>query len=286
MQGALRGLGQGLIEGFAGSRTGLTYAVASGCAIAPFVLEAGSEGVVFVDAPDGLEVTLPDDSPVWLWLQAALPDDTDYDARQDAVVFLVYTTTATQPPNSLPLEKGTTTGGVYAMSEDLREMCPARSAADLAAAIAQLQSAVGDAYLETPQPDGIDTRLSDLETMVGGGGGGDGTPYWKNMPESPSSARTPEQMAQAVADADVAAHVAALHQGETPGGEESTPVEAFDIDANNQSRALLKTVRSVDADGAETQVDAVTIVWGVYGDGSGGSPDFIDRVNSTWEFGA
>jgi len=194
----------------------------------------------------------------------------------------LYTTRQAQNPTGTWYAGEATTDGSVCTAVDDTDADRVAGLADLLSRMVAAEVAIGTYVDETSIAD----RLDDLEAIVAGGGGGAGQAFWQHMQESVSSARTPEQMAQAVADADVAAHVAALHAGETPGGGGSTPVEAFDTDAGNQSRALLSYIRNTDAAGAETQVDAVTIVWGKYGDGSNGSPDFIDRVNSTWEFGA
>ena len=92
-----------------------------------------------------------------------------------------------------------------------------------------------------------------------------------------------EQEAETIAEAEVADHVAEYHTGGT-GGETGTPVaEPWDVDAVNQAKALLTATRMAVPDLPETQVDAVTIVWDVYGEGSGDDGlNYVDLVNSTW----
>ena len=45
---------------------------------------------------------------------------------------------------------------------------------------------------------------------------------------------------------------------------------------------MLKLTRSVDPEHALHMIDCVVLVWTIWGDGTAGSPDYVDAVNSTW----
>jgi len=278
VEGALEGLGAGMLQGGAVTAgSGLSV----NCAPLIAVVET-DKGMVFVKSAGVVAVSLPDDTAaLYLWLQALLPDTSDYDSRRDASASVVYTLTSAAPSNALPLARVATAGGVTTVLEDLRQWSPARSAESLVDRIAVIESALGPAYIsDTPPADDVGTRLDDLEGIVGGGSGD--LVYAKLLPWTPTDSRTNEQVMDAKDAAAIAAHVAELHGGTTP--TQGNTVEPWSIDANNQARHLLKYTRSVDQRAPETQVDSIVVVWGVYGDGSNGSPDFVDRVNSTWEF--
>jgi len=275
MQGALTGLGAGIITGLTGSSSGLTYFATAGSAIVAY-LQTAAEGLTFVASTTALEVVLPGNkSALWLWLQAAMPEDTDYDARLDGTAFLVYTETATPPANSLPLERGYTYGSSYYLVEDLRVVCPARVAANLGAALALLQAAVGDPYENT---DSLDTRVSAIEAQPGGEGSG--YEYWDApgaaMPKAPGDSTTiPQEI-----DARLTAALA-----DVPTGSTTTVPDPWDVDAVNQALALLQEIADDSATAALTQRDCVVIVPGKWGDSTGGSVDFCDREASTWTTG-
>jgi hypothetical protein len=58
------------------------------------------------------------------------------------------------------------------------------------------------------------------------------------------------------------------------------------VDANNDARALMARAKTGTVAEAlaefYSQVDTIEVVNGVCGDSSNGTPDQIDRVNSTW----
>jgi len=148
-----------------------------------------------------------------------------------------------------------------------------RNADDPATLLENLAAWLGTAYVGETPPADVDTRLTGLES--GGGGGGGGTVYWNGLERTVSD---PTTIAQAIAAA-VAAHLAAAQHG--GGGGTAVTVED-DVFRANDIRSRLLQVRSHSPDVVATQRNALYIVDGVYGDGSGGSPDFVDHVNSTW----
>ena len=151
----------------------------------------------------------------------------------------------------------------------------ARSYDDATTLLALLTSMLGAGYLDGTVTDDVDARLTALETAPSGGGG-TGTVYWGALQQTASVATT---IAQAIAAA-IAEHLATVQHGGADGVTEV--LEPWDVDAVNQSLSVLTDVRQVNPEAAWNHVDAVTVVWGVYGDGSHGSPDFIDWVNSSW----
>lgn len=149
---------------------------------------------------------------------------------------------------------------------------------DEIAALTDVQDAIGWPYTDS---DDIETRLQSLE--AGGGGGGGGYEYWGLMDESATSATRIRQAATSIAEAEVEAHEAAYHADDPVDTSDLEINERWDIDAVNQARHLLRYTEAVDPDGPEMLVDAVTVLDGIYGDGSGHDEfDFIDDTNTTW----
>jgi hypothetical protein len=131
-----------------------------------------------------------------------------------------------------------------------------------------LQAAVGIPYSAV---DPLDDRVTALENA--GPGGAAAT--WGAMAKAAGDPTTVDQ--------EIAAAIAAI-PASTGGGETGTDTSValpWDVDACNASRFLLKIVRSVDPQAAEDAVDCVVIVNGVFGDGTDGSPNYVDAA-STW----
>jgi hypothetical protein len=131
-----------------------------------------------------------------------------------------------------------------------------------------LQAAVGIPYSAV---DPLDDRVTALENA--GPGGAAAT--WGAMAKAAGDPTTVDQ--------EIAAAIAAIPAPTGGTGDGSTTVSLpWDIEAANQGRMLLKLTRTVDPELPVDQVDCICIVNGVWGDGTDGSPDFIDRVHSTW----
>jgi len=278
-EGALEAIGEGIADGFEGSLAGLDFTAAAGKAIIPFDMGAVS-GVVYVSAPSGLAVTLPAGAAnVYLWLQALMPDTTDYDARKDGTVVLVYTLTDTQPSNSLALEVGHTSGGAYTQDEDRRVYTSAGAVDALQVAVAALETAVGMPYAN---PASLSDRMDDMEATGGSETGG--YRFYENMPLNSGDPTTPPQLMDQK-DAAVKADILAEVGGGA--GTESLVAEFFDVDSVNQSYGLFGLVHEIARDHPKelvnlVQIDSVLIVFGETGDGSNSTPDYIDRINSNW----
>lgn len=149
-----------------------------------------------------------------------------------------------------------------------------RSYDDATTLLAFLTGALGDAYMAETADD-VDTRLSALEAGGGGGGGG-GTVYWGALQQSAGLTTTLIQYISGV----IADHLLNAEHGGGSGGATEI-LNPWDIDSVNQALALLSEVRDDNGAAAETQIDSVVVVFGVYGDGTG-DVDFVDEVNSTW----
>ena len=184
--------------------------------------------------------------------------------------FTLYAAQPAERPAGTWYVGSATTDGVAVTGVDQADCDEVASLAVLLERIADLEAA----------DDALDERVTLLEEGGGGGGGG-AVVYAYRLPWAPGDGRTNEQ----VIDEKIADAVEGLGSGGTGGGSVSLAVQ-YDTDVVNQAYHLLKTTQTVDPETPVTQVDAVTIVPGVYGDGSGGSPDFWDRVNSTWDFDA
>ena len=267
--GALEGIGAGIIEGGEVIAPG---GLAANMAAVKAVIET-DKGLVYVEANEIDLTGLPNGATLYFWLCALLPESSDYDSRETGTLRLVYTIGSNQPPNSLALAHGATVAGQLVIAADDRVYAPARAGANLADRTANLETAVGIPYTGVSS---LDSRVTDLEDGVTPGGGYE---YWRNMPKAPADETTVTQEAQAIADAEVAEHVVQYHSG--TGDSEIEPAELWDIDGENQARALLTAGQWL-PDLPSEQRDCVIVIAGVYGDGSGGTPDFIDRVHSTW----
>lgn len=135
---------------------------------------------------------------------------------------------------------------------------------------------LGAAYMGETPPDDIDARLTAMES--GGGGGGGGTVYWGGLQKASGDPTTIDQEI----DAKIVEYGSEHCQGGGGGGG-ATPVDVpWDCAAVNDLKARLKAIRTVDPEAASTQINSIYVVADVWGDGTGGSPDWTDRVNSTW----
>lgn len=202
----------------------------------------------------------------------ALPANQTSHLYMDAVgtVSVYATLQGTNPVGTWYIGTATTNSAACTAVDD--------SDADRVANLAQLPEITDRLTIAEADIDALDGRVTDIES---GAVGGSGPAYWGALGKASSDATT---ITQAI-EAGIDAHEADKHSGEVDTGDDNGTTVIImpqDVDAVNQARHLLKYTRTVDPDGAADQVDAVTIVWGVWGDGTGGSPDFVDRVNSTW----
>jgi hypothetical protein len=285
MGGALKGIGAGIISGFeVTAGPGLSAAIAAGSAVLPF-----GEGLVYVElaSPLALSGLTDNRGAVYFWIEALSLEATDFDSRQDAECRIVWNTANTPPANSLPLHLGSTSGGAFVLGTDLRTYCPARQGAALAAAVAALQTAVGADYANARS---LDTRVSELEATGGSVTGG--YRIFKDMPYDIGDDTTPPQMMDAKDKASMDAHVAAMH-GAAGGGSDTISVDdqTTDLVSVNGALAVMQDIMTDNPAAGALLIDTAILVPGKWGDGSPyvdhngatqASPDYIDRVHSTW----
>lgn len=133
--------------------------------------------------------------------------------------------------------------------------------------VSALDSAIGIPYTGSVS---LQARVTTLE---GGGDGGSQVVYWGALQKANGDPTTVDQ--------EIASKIAALPSAGGSGSGVAVSKQ-WDVDAVNQSKHLLRYTGATDHQGPANAVDCVTIVWGCYGDGSNSSPDFVDRVHSTW----
>ncbi len=280
LHGALEGIGEGLISG------GVVTA-AAGLAVDVSALKAAVATVllkIYIETLASTEVDeLPASDTSYIHAGVLFPAIAgDPDSRETAVVDLFWDASDDVADAIVLYEVVTDGSGVTAVT-DLRVWTTPQTALNLAEAnvidITAIEAAIGSDYFGgSPPASSLDTRVDALE-----GGGGGGATYWGAMEKELGDATTPGTEMDSKDAAAVAAHIAAEHQAGGAGDGETLEIpEVWDVDAVNQALHLLKITRSVDPDLPENQISAVTIVWGVWGDGTGSTPDAVDRVNSTW----
>ena len=268
VHGALEGVGAGIIDGGdVAAGTGLSVSVA---AIKALVSTQHLLTYLQTDAP----VTVSDLEPgATLFIHAAAVfavDPGDPDSREDAGAVLFASDTDVEA-DAILLARVVTGADSVTSVTDLREYVPAQQAltalGDLSATVEDLEDAL----------DALALRVDALE--AGGGGGGGGTVYWGALERTGAD---PTRINQFVAE-EIAGHVEDYHSGESEsGGGTTLQIEQWETDAANFGQAVLSATRKLDATHPEEFQDAVTVVHGIYGDGTDDTPDWIDHVNTTW----
>ena len=254
--------GQGIVAGLVLSPgTGLTAHVsAAGAGVDEFML-AGIIGNL--SAVGGYEV-VP--------LTAGVAN---YLYMDDAGTITAYVTAQSPDPTGTFFLGTATCDGADCTAVDQSAAERVASMTGLQDDVADLQEAVGNPYTN---PVALSTRVGTLEDSGGIGG----APVIPKLDALVTSAgESDAQVAQRIADADVAAHVAALHTGTgEPGAGLADPYP--DVEEVNQAKALLREIAQDNPLAGDTQLDSIIIVPGVYGDGSNGTVDYWDRTNSTY----
>lgn len=153
------------------------------------------------------------------------------------------------------------------------------SEADMVSSLTGLTSRVEDLeeWQETAEAtlEDHEGRITDLEG--GGGGGGIGTIYADPLARAADNAQTVGQKFAAL-DAEI-------EELQASGGEGTAvalPQSFDDLEAVNQALELMAQTDADHLEAFESQVNTIQVQWGICGEGSNGTPDYIDRVNSTW----
>ena len=274
--GALSAVGEGVIgtdHWLVTAGTGLDVNIGAGAGIR----ESAEHGHVFMATTASQNLDgLPSNSTVYVYATLVFREDPeDPDSREDATEEFTYNTVGGPVADSLLLAHFATDGvGISGEISDDREFIPATQAlswiGEEAADLTAIREAIGTGYFgETPPAASLDARVDDLELAP------TGATFWGVLKKAAGDSTTVDQQI----DADVQAHVDEYHQGDQ---DYFAAAELWDEDAVNQARGVLKLVRSVDPEHPLHMVDSIVLVWGKWGDGSGGSPDYVDRINSTW----
>jgi len=272
LQGALAAHGNGVIGANSWTVTageGLSVDVTAGHG----VISSALHGYIYARTYASRSISLPANTSLYLYATAVFRSAPgEPDTREDGSVEFVATG-STAPADSLRLAKVVTGGESVVSVQDLREFLGTeelqQEVADCVEDLDQLREAVGTRYFGAEPPAAsLDARISDLEEAP------TGAVFWRPLHKEAGDETTIEQ--------EVASrlyeHVEKYHQEQSAFVAE----EPWDIDAVNQARAVLKVVRTVDPEHAAWQLNTVCVVWGVWGEGTEDSPDYIDRENSTW----
>lgn len=272
LQGALAAHGYGVIgvdSWVVTAGEGLSVDITSGHGI----IHSSVRGYTYARTYTARNVALPANTTLYLYATAVFRTlSGEPDTREDGSVEFVATGT-TAPADSLLLAKIVTDGESVTEIQDLREFLGTeeleQEIAQWAEDLEQVKDAIGTRYFGAEPPAAsLDARISDLEEAP------TGAVFWRPLHKEAGDETTIEQ--------EVASrlyeHVEKYHQEQSV----FTTEEPWDIDAVNQARAVLKLVRTVDPEHAAWQLNTVCVVWGVWGEGTEDSPDYIDRENSTW----
>jgi hypothetical protein len=209
-------------------------------------------------------------------------------ARADGTCGYVVTASETPLSEALVICKVTVAAGTVTAVDNTVKAVPAiadripwevlqRNYDDATTLLAKLREMLGTAYVDASDLTDVATRLAALEAGGGGGGGGT-TQYWGLLTFSATVLTTIVQFLEA----GLAQHVVDYHSSTGGGGTVAVANDPWDNDAYNQALSVLTEVRAGNPEAARNHIDAVTVVPGTYGDGSHGSPNYIDEINSTW----
>ncbi len=275
--GALEGVGEGVIEG---------GVVSAGSGLSVYVTQLAAVvntevGLCFIATDSQSQVSdLPANSTLYLYAQTYIVEGGgEADSRESGTVVFDTNNTGGEVSGATLLAKIVTVSASVGSVTDLRTFIPAiatqQSAQDVEDAIEAIRTAIGAQYFTSSPPSrSLDARVDDLEAAEDGGGGEAGPVYWGGLDKAAGDATSVDQAIQA-AIADI----------EVDGGGDgivAVPEPPWDVDAVNQAKAALDVIENLRATHAEHYVDTVAVVWGIWGDGSSGTPNFIDEENSTW----
>lgn len=278
---ALLGVGAGVISGGA-VHAGGGLQVYVERLLAVVLADVGPVGLA--TAATATIAGLPPDSTLYLYAEANIEElGGEADAREGGTA--VFTTHLLGGPvaGAVLLAKVITGPDSVLSVEDRRTFVPAQQALVLMegfrAEIAALQAAVGSEYFgATPPTACLDERVTLLEEGAGGQGGS-GPTYWGGLAKAAGDATSISQ--------EIDSKIAAAALG--GGGDGGTVVSTegvWDVDAENQALALLARLKNSPVEEAlaefASQEDSIIVVWGVCGEGSNGTDDYVDRVHSTW----
>ena len=204
----------------------------------------------------------------------ALPASQTSYLYQDADGMVVpYSSRQTPNPEGTWFCGTATTDGMGCIAVDDTEADVVAGNAALSAQVSGLDSRMeaAEELLEEHED-----RITDLESG-GGGGGGTGPVYADPLRRSYSNAETVGQKFAAL-EAEIDALQDAVGSG---GNVVAVEQPAWDIDAVNGALHLQAQTTEDALEAAYSQVNTIQIKHGVFGDGSGETPNYIDAA-STW----
>ncbi len=275
--GALRAIGAGVAveNGWAVTAgSGLSVTIAPGAGIVQ-----NGDSFIYLATSGSFNLALEANTTSAVYVQAVTRvDPDDPDSREDGTVQFVVNATGEEVPSALLI--ATVTTGASGVTQIVDERTYTRALTALAAAtgsdddLQAIRDAIGSEYFGANPPLSLDARVDDLESAAAENDG-TGVVYWGSLKRAAGDHTTIEQQIAA----DLQAHVDAMHTDEQEFVAEAEP---WDEDSVNQARHALRATRATDNLLPDYLLETVVVVWGVYGDGSGGTPDFIDRDHSTW----
>ena len=276
--GALQALGTGCVETDAwvvAAGAGLSVDVTAGSGVA-----VSGDDYLFLRTTAAANVVLPASSTTYLYALAVTRVAAgDPDSREQAVVSWHTSATGGAVAGAVLVAKVITGPAAVTSVTDEREFIRALEALEALGSgddsIAEIEAAIGSEYFgEAPPAASLDARLDDLEAAATSGDGITAV-FWGVLKRAAGVQTTIEQFV----GEQIAAHVTDKHSSEAPFLAEAEP---WDEDSVNHARHVLRQTRATDAVLPDYLLETVAVVWLIYGDGSDGSPDYVDNVNSTW----
>jgi hypothetical protein len=209
-------------------------------------------------------------------------------SRADGTCAYYVDDAATPASDAIAIARVTVASGVVTVVDNTVRLPPViasripweilrRSADDETTLLALLTAILGPAYLDGTRTATVDARLTEIEGRPAGGGGGSNTVLWEALERAVGNPQTiPQAIAAAVTD-----HETRLHTGSESGGSggasTGTPSALRNNDAVNLGRTVIQLTAEGVGDVAAEQVMTVVYVPGVWGDGTGGSPNYEDE---------
>jgi len=260
--------------------TGMNLALGSGlsCRITNGRAWILGRPVVIDDPAEYLVVALPANATTWVYLDddaaphlsaALIPSE----EKEPDWICLGWARTTAAECVETNMDDAEIIGSIAELDSEI---------AALTLLIQIIQAAIGEEYFTgTPPSRSLHRRVTDLEDLGGGGGGG--IVYASLLEWSSTDPRLLAAVIQDMIDDSFADHVALYHGSSGGSGGSATPTSSyFDWAIIDQHRGGIRiTEYGSDPDFPDSQAAAIYIVWGCYGHGENGTPDYV-HPSSTW----
>ena len=278
LQGVLDAVGEGVIEGGVGSVVAGNLALTALKAI----IADTTGGVYVAAAATTINAAEFEEGPNYVHCQLTAT------SRADQSCEYYVDSSPTPAADAIVICQVTVSGGAVTAVDNTVKAVPAiaaripwevliRSYDDPTTLLESLTDWLGADYLGETPPDSVDERLDALEAGGGGGGGG-GTVYWGGLERAVGDDETVDQ----AIDAAIADHLVTTPHGGSGGGGGTAVDTPWDVGQANDIKSRLYQIRSHSVDLGELQIDSMYYVPGVAGDGTRGTRNYRDDVNSTW----